>query len=136
MKMKIQSKNGHKIININRRIAIHERCLNCSGWMPSSVRNCEHNDCDLYPYRSGKGKQDPKARAKAIRAFCLWCMNGQRYEVSKCTGPDCSLFPFRQSRVDRSVEIIDSKPKKRRIERRRRIDTPRPIPKYRSTVTV
>ena len=113
MKVKILSKNGHKIIDINRRLAIRERCLNCSGWSYVEVKNCQFVNCQLYPYRSGMGKQDAKARSKAIKKFCLYCMSGQRFEVSRCTCRDCPLFPYRQSRVDRSVEIIDPKPKKR-----------------------
>ncbi len=136
MKYEIQSKTGYKIVSLNRRKAIREKCLNCSGWSYKGVQNCQFKDCELNPYRSGIGKQNAKARSRAIRTFCLSCMNGQRSEVSKCTSPTCSLFPYRQSRVDRSFEIIDSKPKKRRIERRRRTDTSRPIPKYRSEVSV
>jgi hypothetical protein len=127
MKIKIQSKNGHKIITINRKRAIREKCLNCSEWIPSDVRNCDHADCDLYPFRLSQGSQNPKARSKAIRAYCLWCMNGSHRGVKNCPCLDCSLFPYRQWRVDRSV-AMDSKPKKRRIERRKRTEKPRPIP--------
>ena len=137
MKIKIQSKNGHKIINLNRRKAIKEKCFNCSGWSYKNVQSCQFTDCELHPFRTGKGKQHPKARAKAIRGFCLWCMNENSGEVSKCPCSDCPLYPYRQWRVDRSAAIIDSKPKKRRIERQRRTDTSRPIPyKYRVTVSV
>jgi hypothetical protein len=105
MKVKIQSKHGHKIIDLNRRKAIRERCLNCSAWIPKEVSNCEFVDCPLYSFRSGKGKQNPKKREKAIRKYCLWCMNGQRSEVSKCVSPDCPLFPFRQNGIDHSTKI-------------------------------
>ena len=135
VKIKIQSKNGHKVIDINRKRAIRERCLNCSGWIPSDVRNCEHADCDLYPFRLGRGYQDPKARSKAIRAYCLWCMCRNRLEVKKCVCLGCPLFPYRRSKVDRSVSI-NFKPKKRRIRRCKRTYTSRPIPKYRPTVSV
>jgi hypothetical protein len=105
MKLKIQSKDGHKTINLNRRKAIRERCLNCSGWVPKEVSNCEFVDCSLHPFRSGKGKQNPKLRKKAIRKYCLWCMCSQRSEVSKCVSPDCPLFPFRQNGIDRPPNI-------------------------------
>ena len=105
MKVQIQSRSGYKIINLNRRKAIRERCLNCSGWVPKEVSNCEFVDCPLYPFRSGKGKQNPAIRKKAIRNYCLWCMCGQRSEVSKCVCPDCPLFPFRMNGIDRTIKI-------------------------------
>jgi hypothetical protein len=105
MKIKIQSKFGNKVINLNRRKAIRERCLNCSGWVPGNVLNCAFVDCPLYPFRSGKGKQNPKTREKAIRAFCRWCMCRQRSEVSKCVSEDCPLFPFRMNGIDRRSKI-------------------------------
>jgi hypothetical protein len=105
MKVRIQSKNGAKVININRRKAIRENCLNCSGWNTQEVKDCQHTDCPLYPYRLGRGPQNAKARAKAIRDYCLWCMNGSASEVSKCVTRDCPLFPYRQYKVDTSVEI-------------------------------
>ena len=109
MKYQIQSKKGHKIISINRRNAIRERCLNCSGWFPAEVRRCPIYDCKLFPFRHGTGKQDSVKRSKAIREYCIDCMNGQRGEVRKCTCPDCSLFPYRLSRVDKSFEITTEK---------------------------
>jgi len=115
MRVLIQTKNGSKEVNLNRRKAIRERCLNCSAWSYKEVDNCEFTDCSLHPFRSGKGKQNATARAKAIRKYCLWCMVGQRKEVTLCPSTDCSLFPYRQHKVDRSVEI-KSLPKKGHIE--------------------
>ena len=105
MLVRIQGKNGQNIVNLDRRKAIRVKCLNCSAWVPKEVRNCEFTDCELYPYRSGKGKQDPKLRAKAIRKYCLWCTVDQPLEITKCPCTDCSLYPYRKSRIDRSVEI-------------------------------
>jgi hypothetical protein len=105
MKVKIQSKDGYRIININRRKAIRERCLNCSGWIATEVSNCGSVDCSLYPFRSGKGKQNPKSREKALRNYCRWCMCGQRSEVSKCVSTDCPLLSFRMNGIDRSSKI-------------------------------
>jgi hypothetical protein len=105
MKFKIQTKDSYKIINLNRRRAIRERCLNCSGWNPKKVANCNFKGCQLYPYRSGRGKQNAKERIKAIRSYCLWCMTGSRSEVSKCPSSDCSLFAYRNYNIDRSAEI-------------------------------
>jgi hypothetical protein len=115
MKVTILGKNGPKVVDLNRRKAIRERCLNCSGWYHKEVMNCIFTDCSLHPFRSGRGKQNAKTRAKAIRKYCLWCMNGQHGEVSKCPSTDCSLFPYRKNRTDRSAEI-KSLPKKSHIE--------------------
>lgn len=99
------SKHGEKVVDLNRRKAIRERCLNCSAWFYPGVSSCAFTDCHLYSFRSGRGKQDSKIRAKAIRKYCLWCMNGQLSEVSKCPSKDCPLFPYRQTKADRSTEI-------------------------------
>ena len=109
------SKGGLRVVDLNRRKAIHQRCLNCSCWIPSEVIGCSFTDCPLFPFRTGKEKQDPKARRKAIRKYCLWCMAGQNSEVAKCVSRICSLFAFRMSGIDRSVEI-NSEPKTERIE--------------------
>jgi len=115
MKIKLQTKDGtYKIKDINRRKAIRERCINCSGWELRQVRNCEITKCKLHPFRSGKGKQNAKARGKAIREYCLWCLVGKPSEVTKCPVPNCPLFAFRKQRLDRSVEI-DSAIKKHPI---------------------
>ena len=106
MNVRIQTKNGsYKIINLNRRKAIRERCLNCSGWQLSQIRNCEITKCKLHPFRTGIGKQDPNARLKAIRENCLWCSGGKRSEVNLCQIKDCPLFAYRKKGIDRSVEI-------------------------------
>ena len=105
MQVFVDSKNGPQVINLNRRRAIRQRCLDCSGWSPKEVAECQHTDCPLHPFRTGQGKQDAKKRAASIRDFCRWCMNGQLHEVTLCPSRTCSLFPYRQSRVDRSVEI-------------------------------
>ena len=105
MKVIIIGKNGPKSFDLNRRKAIRERCLNCSGWSHKELANCTFSDCPLYPFRSGQGKQNAKVRSKAIRKYCLWCMNGQHGEVSICPSTDCSLFPYRKTRTDRSTEI-------------------------------
>jgi len=113
--MTIQHKSGPKVVNLNRRRAIRERCLNCSAWHPIEVRDCEFIECSLFPFRSGQGKQNPKERSKAIRQYCMWCMNGQRSEVSKCPSTDCPLFPYRKVRIDRR-HILKSIPEKGHIK--------------------
>jgi hypothetical protein len=96
MEYVIHGKTGPKAANLNRRKAIRERCLNCSGWFFKEVSECEFSDCQLYPFRTGQGRQNPKARNKAIRQYCLECMCGQRAEVAKCPSFDCPLFPYRK----------------------------------------
>ncbi len=115
MKVTILGKNGHKVVDLNRRKAIRERCLNCSGWVLKEVSNCDFVDCSLHPFRSGKGKQNPKTREKAIRDFCRWCMCGQRSEVSKCVSQDCPLFIFKQNGID-SPSKMEFLPKNDHIE--------------------
>lgn len=105
MKIQIPTKRSSKIIAINRRKAIRERCLNCSEWSHHQITNCEFSDCNLHPFRMAKGKQDPKKRTKAVRQYCLWCVNGQYREIRKCTATDCPLFPYRKWKIDRSVGI-------------------------------
>lgn len=115
MKVKIMAKNDYKVIDLNRRKAIHERCLNCSCWNPREVTNCSFKDCPLYTFRTGKGTQNPKQRKNSIRKFCLWCMAGQQSEVRKCTSIHCPLFAYRMKRLDNSQKIV-SLPKKDHIE--------------------
>ena len=115
MRVKIHSKTGTRIKNLNRRQAIRERCLNCSGWEVSAVSGCSFSDCPLWNYRTAAGKQNPKARAKDIIKYCLWCCAGQRAEVSKCPDTLCPLWPFRKTAIDRSTEIV-SNPEIERIE--------------------
>ena len=105
MKVLIQRKNGPEIINLNRRRAIRERCLNCSEWSAKEVSECRFEDCPLYPFRSGKGKQNVKIRSKAIRIYCLWCTRDSRLEISNCPSKDCPLFSYRHVKTDRSQEI-------------------------------
>ena len=97
--VEIQTKDGFKTVDLNRRRAIRERCLNCSAWSPKEVTECAFTDCQLYPFRSGQGKQNAKARSEAIRAYCSWCMGGHR--PSSCVVTYCPLFCYRQSRTER-----------------------------------
>ncbi len=99
VKTQIQCKGGHKTVELNRRRAIRERCLNCAAWSYSQVRTCPHVDCPLYPFRSGEGKQDAKMRSQAIRSYCRWCMATE--QPSRCVVIDCPLYCFRKSTVER-----------------------------------
>lgn len=105
MKFSVLSKNGVVVMNLNRRKAIREQCLNCVGWIHSEVRNCDFTWCALHPYRMGTGKQDAADRAASIRKYCLQCCNDQPVEVRWCPCRDCSLYPYRKAKADKSVEI-------------------------------
>ncbi len=115
MEYMIQGKNGPKVIGLNRRKAIRERCLNCSVWSPKEVLNCQFSNCYLFSFRTGQGKQNPKGRMKAIRKYCLWCANGQRFEILNCPSVDCPLFPYRKTKMERP-DKINSMPKRSHIE--------------------
>ncbi len=47
IQVKILSKNSQKIINLNRRRAIREHCLNCSGYSRAEVHRCPVTSCPL-----------------------------------------------------------------------------------------
>ena len=114
MRVSIFRKHGHEVIDLNRRRAIRERCMNCLGWNHGRVRGCDFENCELYPYRSGQGKQDAKKRSMAIRRYCLWCCANQPNEVRHCSARDCPLFAYRQSATDKSVKV-GVRPKKGHI---------------------
>ena len=121
MKMKIESKNGHKVMNLNRRKAIREKCLNCSNYDSKEVTNCQLKDCYLYPYRIDTGKQNAAKRSKAIRYYChKKCMEEQFHEVQVCPSKDCALYPYRFSIVDKSVEITTEQKNKPHTRLRKR----------------
>jgi hypothetical protein len=86
---------------MNRRKAIKLKCLDCSGYEYKEVKNSGHkDDCSLYPYRFGKGAQNPKERDKAIRAYCVWCMVGQIGEIPRCGDTNCALYHYRVYNLD------------------------------------
>ena len=103
MKTEILGKNGIKTVNLNRRRAIRERCLNCSAWVLKEVEQCSFaTACPLWPFRMGRGRQDAKARNKALRAYCVWCMAGDVFEVKRCVSSHCALFLFRTASAQKS----------------------------------
>jgi len=98
-------KPSKKSSKLNRRKAIRQRCLDCSGFSPKDVRECVRerllNDCSLHEFRMGAGKQDPRKRDIAIRQYCLDCMCGSRHEVQVCPSITCPLYCFRNSSAPR-----------------------------------
>lgn len=105
MKVKILRKNGVQTVDLNRKKAIRERCLNCSGWNAAEVELCRQTGCALYPYRMNGTNQNAKKRNKAIRKYCLACCNGIPSEVKNCPALDCPLYAFRKAGCDHSIEI-------------------------------
>jgi len=101
MKTVILEKDGHRMVNLNRRKAIRYRCLDCFCWSYVGVRRCTFTKCPLHPFRSGRGKQDALVRSNAIRAYCLQCANSQTHEVGKCPAKNCPLYIFRSRKIKR-----------------------------------
>jgi Tfp pilus assembly protein PilV len=98
MKRRILTRKGLRLVDLNRKMAIRHRCVNCSGWSTREVRKCTFTDCPLFPYRMGQGKQPAKERNESILAYCKWCANGSSKEVSKCPAETCPLWIFRNTR--------------------------------------
>jgi hypothetical protein len=97
MKTRIMYKDGgFKTVDLNRRKAIHERCLNCVCWEVQRVNGCDLDDCELHPFRTGVGKQNARDRSRAIKGYCRGCTNGK---IGLCVSPFCSLYTYRQSRI-------------------------------------
>jgi hypothetical protein len=99
--------DGYRVANLNRRRAIKERCIDCSGYSTRQVRECWNHDCELYPFRTGDmDNHTANERKRAIQVLCRDnCMEGTSTDVSRCSSPDCPLYAFRMSRIDRSVEL-------------------------------
>lgn len=58
--------------------AIRAKCLNCTCYQPSEVRNCQNEDCSLHPYRmghhpklSGRGPSNPFKNKKPVAATAI-----------------------------------------------------------------
>lgn len=101
-----QAENGHMVIEMNQRRAIHEKCLNCCAWYYSGVTDCTfEGQCPLWPFRSGQGNQNPAKRSRATRAYCRWCMAGSGRLVAQCDDKDCPLFPFRKTKIDHAANV-------------------------------
>ena len=50
----ILTKDGPSEKTLTPISAIRQKCLECSNWQWTEVRDCHINDCALYPYRFGK----------------------------------------------------------------------------------
>ena len=91
-----ENSNGTKTVRrtLTPRKAVRLRCLDCSAWIPSEVKNCTHKHCILYPYRMGEGR----ISVKTIRKECIACMDGQHLLVKGCSDGACSLYSFRMGK--------------------------------------
>lgn len=116
--------------------AIRAKCLECVGDETIEVRNCtaRPDKCKLWPFRSGKGREEgrgyPKAsRLRAIRDECLLCMGGTRLFVEECESEKCALWPFRLGRNPKRAglgpKLTPEKARELRNSRQESISEPR-----------
>lgn len=105
IKQEILTGTGIEIKILNRRKAIRERCVNCSGFSFKDVDSCKFKDCELYPYRMGKLQGTGVERNKAIKKYCTWCVGGENHNVKKCSAKKCPLWSYRTGGTDRTQEI-------------------------------
>ena len=103
-------------VGLNRRKAIRLKCLDCSGYEYKEVRNCPYTGCSLYPFRSGKGTQNPTDRDKAIREYCMWCTLDQPKEILLCPSGACPLHEFRGYIRVKKMPIVCEKTSSRGIQ--------------------
>ena len=47
------------ILKKELRKAIRAKCRDCSNYQAKEIRLCPIQDCPLWPYRMGKGKEEP-----------------------------------------------------------------------------
>lgn len=50
-------------------VAIHAKCLDCSGGSRKEVHNCKLRDCPLWPHRKGEPREKPARVAGQISLF-------------------------------------------------------------------
>lgn len=92
---------------MNRRQAIRNRCIDCSGHLLLEVRECKHKTCKLYPFRMKESNgKTAKQRDKAIKSYCRWCMGDSRHLVSHCPAKNCSLYKFRNTNSNKKEGVL------------------------------
>ena len=68
----IRTKNGHRVVELNRRQAIRERCLNCSAWSYAEVGRCIHADAPFHSLQERSGQAECQTRDKGYPGLlCL-----------------------------------------------------------------
>ena len=48
--------------------AVRQKCLDCSCYQPSEVRDCRLAECSLWPFRLGRDPKPSRGRGFAKRA--------------------------------------------------------------------
>lgn len=91
--------------------AIREWCMECSQQSWKEVKNCQHDDCQLHPFRMKKSVKG-LSPLKTIRKYCLWCVVGNHKEVELChLQHNCPLHPYRfGKRPDTRRRQIEKRP--------------------------
>jgi hypothetical protein len=51
---------------VMRAKAIRLKCLDCSNYQYTEVRLCPVTDCPLWPYRYGRGYEDPATGGRGL----------------------------------------------------------------------
>lgn len=75
--------------------SVREKCRDCSGYVPSEVRDCSVRDCNLHLLRMGKKPGPGVSTLRAIRSKCLECCLGSASEVRRCHLVACALHSYR-----------------------------------------
>jgi hypothetical protein len=96
--------------------AIRTKCLDCCAGELATVRNCDLcEQCQLWPFRMGKGVRGKGSIIKPIRRYCLWCMKGQPNEIRLCPSAErCALYPYRFGRRQTAMAHLAEKTSRQR----------------------
>ena len=78
--------------NLELRIAIRNKCLDCVGQQPKEVRFCPSVSCANWPYRMGKNhpKQNPK-HPDLLQIGVFWIELFRRFGISLVRSPSAIL---------------------------------------------
>jgi len=82
---------------------VRKKCIDCRGYEPAEVRNCDFESCPLHGLRMGRGS---RTVLRPIRSFCVWCCNGQRAEVRMCPATRCPLWQYRLGRRPQTTRLM------------------------------
>lgn len=107
-KKAIRTKDGFRVVHINRRRACRFACVECMGWAEGQVDKCDGKmldgtTCALVDFKKMDGQQSAAKRTRAIRAFCMECMDSHGRDVAGCKAVYCPLYPYRNTNVDAST---------------------------------
>lgn len=89
--------------------SIRARCMDCVAGYHGEIRNCDIDDCPLWPYRMG---EKPRSCLKVIRAKCIWCCEGHIREATLCPAEGCPLHPYRDGKNPNRKGIGNKNPKR------------------------